>query len=247
MPRSDSLRIAHRRARRRSVGRRPQAASALIDISVPVSPRSIVWPGASPPVLERRLSMDRGDHVNDTNLTMNVHTGTHLDAPIHFFRNGQGADHYPLERMIGEAWVVEMRGVRAIDAEALRRQWPAHRVERVMVRTDNSARWAEQPTFTKEFAALTADAAAWLVERGVCLVGIDYLSIQLFGDPPTVHETLLGAGVVILEGLDLSRAPAGRYELLCLPLKLVGSDGTPARAVLRPLARGRSATRRRRP
>ncbi len=206
----------------------------LIDISLPISERSVTWPTAPRPELRRRLSIERGDHVDDSDLFMNVHTGTHIDAPRHFIRGAAGAHEAPLEALIGEAWVIEARTPKDLTAQALRERWPTAVVERVLIKTDNSRLWQRQPqAFTREFAALLPDAAQWLVTQRVRLVGIDYLSIQRFGDPPTVHELLLGAGIVIVEGLDLSAVEPGCYELLCLPLKLVDCDGAPARAVLR--------------
>jgi arylformamidase len=209
----------------------------LIDISLPISPASVVWPATPKPQLTRRLSIDKGDAVNDSDLFMNVHTGTHIDAPVHHLRYQQGADLAPLDAMIGEAWVVDVSKSRDIDVDVLKTAWPSENAKRVLLKTRNSELWKRgQTEFTSDYTALTESAADWILARGVRLIGIDYLSIQRFLDPPTVHRVLLGAGVLVLEGLDLSRVPAGRYELICLPLKLVECDGAPARAVLRPLS-----------
>jgi arylformamidase len=205
----------------------------MIDISLPISPASVVWPSASKPQLTRRLSIDRGDAVNDTDLFMNVHTGTHIDAPVHHLQHAWGADSAPLDAMIGEAFVIDLSGCQDIDAHALESAWPSN-ATRVLLKTRNSKLWERRHAeFTPGYAALTENTGDWLVSRGVRLIGTDYLSIQRFSDSNRVHKVLLGAGVVILEGLDLSAVNAGRYELLCLPLKLMGADGAPARAVLR--------------
>ena len=211
-------------------------ATELIDISLPVSPASVVWPSASKPQITRRKSMDRGDQVNDSDLFMNVHTGTHIDAPIHHLKDAPAMEAVPLEPMIGEAWVIDVSAAKDLDRHTLERAWPAGPVKRVLFKTKNSELWQKGVSeFVTDFTALTEDTGDWLIAKNVELVGIDYLSIQRYQDPTTVHKVLLSAGVVILEGLDLSRAMPGRYELICLPLHLIGSDGAPARAVLRPI------------
>ena len=178
--------------------------------------------------------MDRGDAVNDSDLFMNVHTGTHIDAPLHHLQSANGADSLPLIAMIGEAWVIDVSGFRDVDVTALERAWPVKPVSRVLLKTRNSQLWQSgHSEFVQDYAALTETTGEWLVTRGIRLVGIDYLSIQRFSDSTMIHKILLGAGVVVLEGLDLSSVVGGRYELLCLPLKLIGADGAPARAVLR--------------
>jgi arylformamidase len=181
--------------------------------------------------------MDRGDAVNDSDLFMNVHTGTHIDAPVHHLNGKGGADSVPLEAMIGEAWVIDVSKFKHIDVEALESAWPEKPTSRVLLKTRNSELWKRgHGEFVTDYAALTESAGEWLLARDVRLVGIDYLSIQRFSDPPTIHRVLLAAGVVVLEGLNLSGVLAGAYELFCLPLKLVDADGAPARAVLRRLS-----------
>lgn len=206
----------------------------LIDISLSVSPTSVVWPSAPQPQLTRRLAIAQGDTVNDSNLFMNVHTGTHIDAPRHHFEQGYGADRVPLEALVGDAWVVDFTGEQAIEQGLLQRLWPPAGASRLLCRTRNSQYWENgRRDFTADYCALTADAAAWLVERKIKLLGVDYLSVQQYADSPAVHRILLKAGVVLLEGLNLSQVRPGPYELLCLPLKLADADGAPARAVLR--------------
>lgn len=212
-------------------------AIELFDISVPVSPMTVVWPRAPQPELERRLSIARGDAVNDSNLFMNVHTGTHIDAPLHHFAGGAASEAVSLAALIGEAWVLDMLEVPEIGPETLARAWPTAPPVRVLLKTKNSRLWADRGSrFVENYCGLTVAAAEWLLDRRINLVGIDYLSVQRFADPPTVHRLLLSAEVVLLEGLDLSMVAAGRYELLCLPLKLVGAEGAPARAVLRSMS-----------
>ncbi len=212
----------------------PEAPSSnsLLDISAPVGPGSVpTWPGSPSPAFERRLDIARGDEVTDTTISLSVHTGTHIDAPAHFSGCGATTDAVDLADLIGRCYVADLRGTALIDADRLARARIPDGVERLLLRTDNSDRWA--PSFDPEFTALTPDAATWIVERGIRLVGIDYLSIQPFEGSRAVHDTLLEAAVVILEGLVLRDVEAKAYELICLPLALIGCEGAPARAVLR--------------
>ena len=203
----------------------------VIDISVPNRPGMHVYPGD--PVLEigsvRRIAA--GDACNLSLLTMGSHTGTHVDAPHHFLADGPRLGDVSLDRMVGEALVADLRGRRAIDAAAL--EAVALRPGDILLcRTDNSERW-RAAEFQRDFTYLTEDAAELLVGRGIRAVGMDYLSIERFGsrDFP-VHHRLLGAGVFVIEGLDLAAVDPGRYTLVCLPLRFPDLDGAPARAVL---------------
>jgi arylformamidase len=203
----------------------------VIDISVPNGPSQHVYPGDPVPRVEQAKAIRDGDVCNLSLLTMGSHTGTHVDAPYHFIDGGPRLGDVALDRMVGEALVADLRGRAAVDADAL-----AHAALRhgdiLLCLTDNSARWAA-PDFQRDFTYLTRDAADLLVERGVRAVGIDYLSIEQFGSPDfPVHHRLLGAGVFIIEGLDLRAVEPGRYTLVCLPLKFPDLDGAPARAVL---------------
>ena len=207
----------------------------FLDISVPVGPEIPVWPDTPRVMVERRLDLDRGDPVNDTTVRFSVHTGTHVDAPLHFLADGAAVDALPIHELIGPAFVADARGARDVDVTALEdAAIPGHET-RVLFRTRNSERWRRgERSFDPGYAALTAEAAARLVDRGVRLVGIDYHSVQRFDDGPETHRILLEAGVVIVEGLDLSAVEPGPYELVCLPLRLAGIEAAPARAVLRP-------------
>ena len=207
------------------------SATRVIDISVANGPTQHVYPGDPPPRIEQAKAIRAGDVCNVSLLTMGSHTGTHVDAPYHFIDGGARLGEVALERMVGEALVVDLRGRAAVDAAALESA-PLRTSDILLCRTDNSWRW-EKAEFQRDFVYLTLDAAGLLVERGIRAVGIDYLSIEQFGsrDFP-VHHRLLGAGVFVIEGLDLRAVEPGRYTLVCLPLKFPDLDGAPARAVL---------------
>jgi arylformamidase len=211
-----------------------------IDVSVPLRDGMVVYEGDPPARIERVAEIARGDMANITHLDLGAHTGTHVDAPAHFLPGGAGADRLPLDVLIGPAVVADLTARAGdIDAAALGAVDLPDGTERLLLKTRNSALWARD-AFVPEFAGLTDAAARELVARGVRLVGIDYLSIAPSGDPAPTHRTLLGAGVVIVEGLDLRAVAPGRYELVCLPLRIAGADGAPARALLR-AAPGRGA------
>lgn len=200
----------------------------LIDITVPVREGMPIYDGNPGVRLELAQSLERGDGANVSRLDFGTHTGTHVDAPRHFLEDGAGAEALPLEAMIGPAHVVDATGLTEdIDAAALEGLDMPAGTERLLLKTRNSGLW-ELDHFTRDFIRLVESGARFCVERSVRLVGIDYLSV---GDP-AAHRVLLGAGVVPLEGLDLRAVEPGPYELICLPIKVLGSDGAPARAVL---------------
>lgn len=207
------------------------------DITVPLSPDLPVYPGDPPVAFEPVTRIARGDTANVTRVTMTTHSGTHLDVPSHCRDGGATVDHLPLSLLMGKARVVDIRGVGAIGRRELARL-PVRGEERVLLLTDNSLLW-DRPGFQDDFAHLTEEGATYLIEAGVRLVGIDYLSIEGIDSGVTVHRMLLDAGVVILEGITLAEVEPGEYELICLPLKVAGGDGAPARALLR--GRERSA------
>ncbi len=199
------------------------------DISVPI--RDGMWvyhdnPGVS---LSLAQTIDRGEGANVSRLDFGVHTGTHVDAPRHFFDDGSDAAAIPPEALSGPAWVIDATAIDGpLDAAALARlELPPEGTERLLFRTTNSALWARDE-FTREFVRFAGSGAEVIRARGARLVGIDYLSI---GDPDA-HRVFLADGIVPLEGLDLSGVPAGRYDLLCTALRIAGSDGAPARALL---------------
>jgi arylformamidase len=206
----------------------------IYDISVGISSDMPVWPGDPAVKLARMESIAAGAHANVSRLECSVHIGTHVDAPLHFVDGMYGVDKMALEDLIGEARVVEMQDVDHIDAPALDGAGIPATTRRVLFRTWNSGYWADPGhDFHRDFVAIEPDGAQWLKDHGVRLVGVDYLSVAPFGHSTPTHRILLEAGIVVIEGLDLRNVAAGEYELICLPIKLMGSDGSPARAVLR--------------
>jgi arylformamidase len=203
----------------------------VIDISVPNGPGQHVYPGDPEPHIEPVHRIADGKAANVSLLVLGSHTGTHVDAPYHFIDGGARLGAVALDRMVGEAVVLDLRGRAAIDRAALAGA-SFGSGDIVLCRTDNSERWAS-PEFRRDFTYVTEDAAHDLVARGVRAIGMDYLSIEQFGSTTfPVHHILLGAGVFVIEGLDLRQVEPGRYVLVCLPLKFPGLDGAPARAVL---------------
>ena len=205
----------------------------IIDISIPLRDAMTVYRG-NPPVRIRSAMTLRKDGVNLSELCLGSHTGTHVDAPSHFIRNGAGVDRLDLERFIGPAWVADLRRVKGgISAEDLKKARIPRGSRRVLLHTGNSRWWHPARAFRTDFVYLAADGADWLVKRGVDLVGIDYLSIEGYGvaGAPT-HKRLLGAGIPILEGLDLFKVRAGRWQMAALPLRIVNGDAGLTRAVL---------------
>jgi arylformamidase len=204
-----------------------------LDISAPMEPSMPTFEGDPPVAFERVKSLANGDVCNLTRIDMGAHSGTHIDAPNHFVAGGPSSEALALDAVMGPAWVVDTREQRGpITAGDLERLAIPPQETRILFRTPNSQLW-ERPGFQTGFVGLDASAAGALVNRRATLVGIDYLSIAPFGDPTPTHVALLSAGVVILEGLDLRAVEPGPYELVCLPLRIVGSDGAPARALLR--------------
>jgi len=208
----------------------------IYDISVPVSENTPVWPGDRQPEFPRVSRIQNGESVNLTEIHSSVHIGTHVDAPRHITDGGLTIDQIPLQKLSGLCRVVELNQTREIDRHILSHfSWVG--VEKVLLKTRNSEFWQNpQHIFQADFAALTPDGAEFLLKTGVHLVGIDYLSIDLYenSDLP-VHHLLLENNVVIVEGLNLADIRPGDYEFFCFPVKINGSDGAPARAVLRDL------------
>jgi arylformamidase len=193
----------------------------ILDVSVPIRPEMITYPGDPTVKLERISAIADGALANVSRLDLGVHTGTHVDAPVHFLDGAAAVEGLPLDALLGRVLVI---GAEALTASTLR---GLELPERIVFKTPNSELWA-RAEYSDDFLALDGAGAQVLVERGVRLVGIDYLSI---GDEDA-HRVLLAAGVVAIEGLDLRGVEPGEYELVCAPLKLVGSDGAPARVFL---------------
>ncbi|HET6597057.1 MAG TPA: cyclase family protein [Anaerolineales bacterium] len=206
----------------------------IYDISLTISPHLPTWPGDPKLELEKFESMDHGAHNNVSRMSTSVHMGTHVDAPYHFLNDGITVEQLSLEILTGPCYVLQLPdGIEAITAEVLDRTEISAEMKRVLFGTRNSHLWAKgEIQFQTDFVAITEDGAQWLVERGVQLVGVDYLSVAPYGDSVPTHTALLKAGVVIVEGLNLSSVMRGFYDLYCLPLKLEGCDGAPARAIL---------------
>jgi arylformamidase len=213
----------------------PLDGGGWIDISIPLDESTPIFEGDPTFRLERAFSIAGGAMANVSRLEMGVHTGTHLDAPIHFIDGAPHSQSIPLEAGIGPAWVADATAhvghrLGVVDLAAL--EIPAG-TTRLLFKTRNSGLW-RQTGFQSTFVGLDGDAAAELAARGTRLLGIDYLSVAPFGDPIDTHQALLAAGVAILEGIDLSEVEPGPVDLLCLPIRLMNSDGVPARALVRP-------------
>ena len=214
-------------------GKLAKARAGWIDVSVPLRTGMVHWPDNPPVRIERMLDIEHGDAANVSTLSMGSHTGTHMDAPLHFVRGGKGLDEMPLEATIGRARVVEIHDAESVKAEELR----PHEVrggERVLFKTLNSARRWYEEAFIEDFVYVSQEAAHHLATQEVLTVGTDYLSVGGFlKDGVETHQALLEAGIWVIEGLDLAEVEPGEYELICLPLKVERGDGAPARAILR--------------
>jgi arylformamidase len=198
------------------------------DISVPIRPDMHVYDDNPSVSIESHTSIASGADANVSRLALGVHSGTHVDGPRHFIDGAAGTESLSLDTMVGPAAVVDATGAQAdLDAEALADLHLPEGAERILLKTRNSELW-NRPSFSRDFIRLTGSGARYLIDHGVRLIGIDYLSI---GDADANVE-LLGNDVVALEGLDLREVEPGDYELVCLPIRLEGSDGAPARAVL---------------
>jgi arylformamidase len=210
-------------------------AGDWIDVSVPLRTGMVHWPDNPPVSIERMQDIERGDVANVSKLSMGAHTGTHMDAPVHFFRAGKGIDTMPLNAAIGQARVIEIRDPESIKPEELR-PYQIQRGERILFKTRNSTRCWQTDDFVEDFVYISHEAAQYLAAQLVQTIGVDYLSVGGFNkDGVETHHALLAAGIWIIEGLNLSNVRPGIVELICLPLKIERSDGAPARAILRSL------------
>ena len=205
-----------------------------IDVSVGLGPRLVTWPEDPAVAVTRAVNMADGHACTFSHLAMCAHSGTHVDAPLHYFEDGASVDQMPLEATVGPARVVDVGDADRIgEAEVM--QLGLRPGARVLFRTRASrTAWAEAP-FDEGFVAIDAAGARALVAAQVRAVGIDYLSVGAFaGDGTETHRVLLGAGIWVIGGLDLSKVEPGLYTLVCLPLKVLGAEGAPARAILSP-------------
>jgi arylformamidase len=206
----------------------------IYDVSLTISPDLVVWPGDPDVILERVQKIENGDLVNVTQLQMSAHTGTHVDAPFHYLAKGKTVETLSLKLLTGRAYVVYLPDADLITRDVIEDAGIPPRTRRVLFKTRNSKHWARKnhKVFNTNYVGLAPDAAETLIQRGVKLVGVDYLSVAPYEDLAETHNVLLKAGVVIVEGLDLSQVEPGRYNFFCLPLKIAGADGAPARALL---------------
>ncbi|RCK75460.1 MAG: Kynurenine formamidase, bacterial [Anaerolineae bacterium] len=205
----------------------------IYDITLTLSDEIPTWPGDPKFNMERFDKIEAGDNTNTTRFEMSAHTGTHVDAPYHFINHGKGVDQLSLKVLTGRVYVLHLPDVDVVTAADLEKADIPPRTRRLLIRTRNSEYWAKGvKEFQTDFVGLTADAADYLVKRGVKLVGVDYLSVAPYKQSRPTHEILLRANVIIVEGLNLAEVAQGRYMLYCLPLKLKGADGAPARAIL---------------
>lgn len=204
------------------------------DISISISQDMPTYPGDPMVSLTPKSEIARGDNANVSQLCMGDHTGTHLDPPIHFIPGGKTVDELDLEILYGRALVVDMTKVaKAITPQDLAHAYIPRDITRVLFKTRNSQFWDPPRAFQPDFVGIGWDAADWLVQHGFRLVGIDYLSVELYDAPePKTHRMLLGADIVVVEGLNLSNVAPGEYTLACLPIKIKGGDGAPCRAIL---------------
>jgi arylformamidase len=202
---------------------------------VPLANGMPVWPGSVGFELTKTSTAGDGADATVSVVHADFHCGTHVDAPAHFVPGGAEIDDVPLETLVGPAFVVDLPRAERIGREELEELDLPADVERLLLRTRNSSLWADpQHDFRRDYVALTPDGARWVVGRGIKVVGVDYLSVQLFDDGPETHQLLLGAGVTIIEGLDLRAATPGLHTLVCLPVRIAGAEAAPARAVLLP-------------
>ena len=206
------------------------------DVSLLLRPGMVTWPGEPGPTMTPLRRIAKGDTANVSVVSFSDHTGTHVDPPLHFIEGGNTVDRLPLDALIGPCRVLAYDRTEHVSAAWLDAAKIPAGAERLLFRTRNSARWTQpRAEFTRDFTTLNASAARWCVDHGVKLVGVDYLSIEPQGPEKEgypVHKTLLGANVVIVEGLDLHAIAPGDYELLCAPLKIENGDGGPARVFL---------------
>ena len=210
-------------------------SSGWIDVTMSLRTGMVTWPGDMPVLIDRRRAITFGNRSNTSSIHMGAHTGTHMDSPLHYFDNFKSIDQMPLDTAIGPARVIEIRDTESIKPEELK-QYNIQHGERILFKTRNSQTCWQTDTFVENFVYITKEAARFLADSGVRLIGIDYLSVGGFKqDLVETHRTLLGAEIWLIEGLNLSGVNAGNYDLICLPLKLVQAEASPVRAVLRPI------------
>ena len=204
-----------------------------IDITFPITKNLPKWPGSVGFEIEWHMIMP-SDINNLSSFSIDSHFGTHLDAPLHFVDKGKSIDEIDFNNLIGRSFVTEIKNIKSISNLDLEAAAIPKECKKLLIKTDNQAYWGNNVTeFQEDFSSIDSSGAQWIVERGIHLVGIDYLSIQRFHDGPETHQILLQNEVVILETLKLNKVSVGWYDLICLPLKLKGTEGSPVRAILK--------------
>lgn len=199
-----------------------------LDFTTTISTGMVYWPDNAPVHIQQTLSMADGAPANVTEMSLSVHTGTHVDAPLHFLEDGKDVTQLALSTLMGPALLVDIAHPQFVTKAEIE-HLPLPRGSRLLFKTHNSRQdWARRP-FNPDFVRVRADAAEWLRDQGVVCVGVDYLSVG----PADTHQILLQAGISVIEGLALQHAEPGEYELICLPLKIAGADGAPARVIAR--------------
>jgi arylformamidase len=212
-------------------------ATNWIDVSIPVTDGMVHWEGDPAVKIEYFASIEKGAPCNVSLLTMSAHTGTHMDGPRHFIKDGRGLEDLPLDAVMGRCRVLELQSKGSVTVEDLKPH-NLQKGERILLKTSNSTKsWAMQPKFDRDFIYISKEAAKHIADSGVRTIGVDYLSVGgFYKDGVETHHALLGPEVWIIEGLDLSKIEPGNYELICLPIKISNvADGAPARALLRPI------------
>ncbi|MCB1106589.1 MAG: cyclase family protein [Chlamydiia bacterium] len=205
----------------------------IYDISLTLSESIPTWRADPKPQFRKTLSLEKGEVANVSHMSLCVHAGTHVDAPCHFLKGGSTVETLPLEILVGKAVVIEAMEADRLTQEVFEKASIPPDTERLLVKTGNSKEWEKGATeFIEDYVGVSADGAKYLVEKGIKLIGVDYLSVAPLDEIVPTHETLLKGEVVIIEGLNLSKIEPGTYTLYCLPLKIAGSDGAPARVIL---------------
>ena len=206
----------------------------IIDITIPLSERTPVWEGDKSVSINRVAKIGEGSDFNVSRIELGVHSGTHIDGPFHLIEDGNTVDKIPLDSLVGKAQVIEIpSGITVINEEYLRSLEFDPQNSRVLFKTSNSNYWETDPyAFNREFVALNTDGAQYLADLGLCLIGVDYFSVSAYDDLIPPHVILLEHGIVLLENIDLRGVSPGVYTLICLPIKLIGTDGAPVRAIL---------------
>lgn len=209
----------------------------IYDISIPISPTTVVWPDDSQVAIRNLFKIADGDNANVSQISMSLHTGTHIDAPYHFIDNGKTIDQVPLEKLVGKVLVMAFADhIKVINEQALVSHPMLQELlnaKKVLFKTSNSSHLdMSQGKFSEDYVGIDKSGAQYLAGLNLDLIGVDYLSVAIFDDTQEPHQILLSKEVVLLEGITLKKIPPGFYNLYCLPLPVSGSDGAPARTIL---------------